>query len=78
MGDTQRPGITVDDLRGFKQLARVAELMGHLHECGCERDTAGNRALHFDDYVLLLLLYLFNPLIDSMRTLRIRRGRAPT
>jgi hypothetical protein len=26
--------------------------------------------LHFDDYVLLILLYLFNPLIDSMRTLQ--------
>src|SRR6059058_1892941 len=62
--------LSVDDLRGFKQLRRVAELLSFLHESGCGRDTAGNRDLHFDDYVLLVLLYLFNPLIDSMRTLQ--------
>jgi hypothetical protein len=45
-------------------------LLSHLHANGCGRDKAGNRALHFDDYVLLILLYLFNPLIDSMRTLQ--------
>jgi Transposase DDE domain len=41
-----------------------------LHQSGCDRDKAANRELHFDDYVLLILLYLFNPLIDSMRTLQ--------
>src|SRR3954454_426898 len=61
---------SIDDLRGFKQLRRVAGLLSFLHDNGCGRDTAGNRELHFDDYVLLLLLYLFNPLIDSMRTLQ--------
>lgn len=60
----------VEQLRGFKQLRRVAGLLGHLHRAGCDRDKAGNRELHFDDYVLLVLLYLFNPLIDSMRTLQ--------
>lgn len=62
--------ITAKDLQGFKRLKRVAGLLSHLHEVGCERDKAGNRELHFDDYVLLVLLYLFNPLIDSMRTLQ--------
>jgi hypothetical protein len=62
--------IGLDDLRGMKQLRRVAQLLGFLHESGCDRDRAGNRELHFDDYVLLVLLYLFNPLIDSMRTLQ--------
>jgi hypothetical protein len=62
--------ITIDDLRGFKQLRRVAGLLSFLHDNGCGRDRAGNRELHFDDYVLLVLLYLFNPLIDSMRTLQ--------
>lgn len=37
---------------------------------GCERDTASNRQLHFDEYVTLTLLCLFNPLIDSMRMLQ--------
>lgn len=62
--------ITTDQLRGMKQLKRVAGLLSGLHRAGCDRDKAGNRELHFDDYVLLILLYLFNPLIDSMRTLQ--------
>jgi len=45
-------------------------LLSFLHDAGCGRDKAGNRELHYDDYVLLVLLYLFNPLIDSMRLLQ--------
>jgi hypothetical protein len=62
--------LTIDDVRGMKQLRRVAGLLSFLHDAGCDRDRAGNRELHYDDYVLLVLLYLFNPLIDSMRTLQ--------
>jgi len=66
------PGVEFDpeQLRGMKQLRRVSALLSFLHEVGCGRDRAGNRGLHFDDYVLLVLLYLFNPMIDSMRTLQ--------
>jgi hypothetical protein len=59
-----------DQLGHFKQLREVAGLLGFLHESGCARDKAGNRELHFDDYVMLVLLWMFNPLIDSMRTLQ--------
>lgn len=45
-------------------------MLGHLRDCGCARDRAGNRQLHFDEYVTLVLLFLFNPLIDSMRGLQ--------
>jgi len=38
----------------------VAGLLSSLHKSGCDRDKAANRELHFDDYVLLILLYLFN------------------
>jgi hypothetical protein len=62
--------IEARDLQGFKKLDRVAKLVAHLHTVGCERDRAGNRELHFDEYVILVLLYLFNPLIDSMQTLQ--------
>ena len=62
--------IVIGDLHGIKRLRRVAGLLSRLHDVGCGRDKAANRALHFDDYVLLILLYLFNPLIDSMRTLQ--------
>lgn len=64
------PAVREEDLRGFKALKRVAELLRSLHGCGCGRDKAGNRELFFDDYVLLVLLYLMNPLIDSMRMLQ--------
>ncbi len=64
------PCIGPGPLRGIKPLRRVLPLLADLHEVGCERDTAGNRQLHFDQYVTLVLLYLFNPLIDSVRGLQ--------
>jgi hypothetical protein len=70
MGDIERQRISIDQLQGLKQLRRVASLLSAVHQSGCGRDRADNRELHFDDYVLLILLYLFNPLIDSMRTLQ--------
>ncbi|HEX4055406.1 MAG TPA: hypothetical protein VHX86_14170 [Tepidisphaeraceae bacterium] len=57
-GPAPRPAkdIQAQDLHGFKKLQRVAELLAHLHLVGCDRDKAHNRELHFDDYVLLMLL----------------------
>jgi hypothetical protein len=54
----------------FKQLRKAAELLSFLHDNGCERDQSDNRELHFDDYVLLILLWMFNPLLASMRDLQ--------
>jgi len=54
----------------LKKLADLLPLLSALRDCGCARDAAGNRALHFDQYVTLVLLYLFNPLINSMRVLQ--------
>jgi hypothetical protein len=62
--------IRIDQLQGLKQLRRVAALLSAVQQSGCGRDRADNRELHFDDYVLLVLLYLFNPMIDSMRMLQ--------
>src|SRR5882724_9507212 len=39
-------------------------------EVGCDRDKAGNRQLFFDDYVKVVLLYTWNPLIDSIHSLQ--------
>jgi len=70
------PDLTEDDrkliakLGHFKQLRKVAELLGFPHSAGCARDRAGNRQLHFDDYLLIVLLWMFNPLLDSMRALQ--------
>jgi hypothetical protein len=54
----------------LKKLADLLPLLAGLRDCGCARDAAGNRELHFDQYVTLVLLYLFNPLINSMRVLQ--------
>jgi hypothetical protein len=59
-----------DQLGHFKQLRKVAGMLSFLHDNGCDRDKAGNRQLHFDDYVLLVLLWMFNPIIDSLNTLQ--------
>jgi hypothetical protein len=54
----------------LKHFKRLLPLFSRLHEVGCERDTAGNRRLFMDDYCALVMLYLFNPLIDSIAMLR--------
>jgi hypothetical protein len=55
------------DITGLKYFDQLAPLLERLHEDGCERDRAGNRELHYDQYCMLLLLYLFNPIVTSLR-----------
>jgi hypothetical protein len=64
------------DIVCLGHLKRVLPLLDRLREVGCGRDKAGNRELFFDDYVKLVLLYLWNPLIGSMRTLQEAAGLA--
>jgi hypothetical protein len=63
-------GIGAGQIRGIKPLRKLLPLLASLHEVGCDRDASGNRELHFDQYVTLVLLMLFNPLIDSVRALQ--------
>src|SRR5205807_4953922 len=58
------------DLAGFKYLDRLLPLLERLHGVGCARDRAGNRKLHYDQYCLLVLLTLFNPVVRSLRALQ--------
>lgn len=62
--------IQASDVAGLKFFDRLAPLLERLHEVGTERDRANNRILHFDQYCLLVLLYLFSPLVTSMRALQ--------
>lgn len=55
------------DITGLKYFDKLAPLLERLHDDGCQRDTAGNRELHFDQYCMLILLYLFNPVVTSLR-----------
>ena len=44
-----------------KYLKQLSPLFEELHDVGCQRDRAGNRSLFYDQYCLIVLLYLFNP-----------------
>ena len=53
------------DVQGVKYLDRVLPLLKRLHVAGCERDKAGNRDLHMDQYCALILLFLFSTVVDG-------------
>lgn len=42
-------------------------VLDRLHDNACQRDRAGYRKLHYDQYAALILLYFFNPIITSLR-----------
>lgn len=67
MARKKRPKIRERDIQGMKFFDELVPLVERLHEVGCQRDKAGNRELHFDEYCLLVLLFLFNPIISSLR-----------
>jgi hypothetical protein len=58
------------DVQGVKYLDRVLPLLARLREVGCERDKAGNRDLHMDQYCALILLFMFSPVVDSLRSIQ--------
>lgn len=59
--------IKPSDLKHLRELSHIASLLEPLHAMGTARDTAGNRQLHMDHYCLMILMWMFNPVIDSMR-----------
>lgn len=59
-----------DEVKGLKYLKRIRALLKRLHESGCQRDRAENRKLHFDEYCMLVLLFIFNPALKSVRGLQ--------
>ncbi len=70
MSSTKRREITEKDVVGLKYFSKLTPLLTRLHQCGCVRDKAGNRTLHFDQYGSLVLLFLFNPIVQSLRSIQ--------
>lgn len=66
----KREKIKEKQLQGFKYFKFLSGLLERLQEAGCQRDRAHNRTLHMDQYVSLLLLYMFNPICTSLRALQ--------
>lgn len=58
------------DIQGLKFFHALLPRLAQLHDVGCQRDQAGNRQLHFDQYCVLMLLAMFSPIIDSLRALQ--------
>jgi hypothetical protein len=62
------------DITGLKYFKKLLPLLERLHEIGCERDRAGNRDLHFDEYCCWVLRFPFRPIVDSLRACSRRRS----
>lgn len=59
-----------EKLQGFKYIESMQIFLERLHSVGTQRDRAHHREFFFDQLVALLLLYFFNPIIDSLRGLQ--------
>ena len=70
MAGKRRKKIQQRDITGLKFFDKLAPLLVRLHDDGCARDRAGNRELHYDQYCMLILLYLFNPTLVSLRAVQ--------
>ena len=66
----KREKIKEKQLQGFKYFKAISGMLESLHQAGCQRDRAGNRQLHMDQYMSLLLLYMFNPICTSLRAVQ--------
>ena len=69
MAGKKREDVREEDVTGLKYFDKLAPLLARLHDVGCQRDKAGNRRLHFDQYCMLVLLFLFNPVVRSLRAI---------
>lgn len=70
MAGKKRAEVHEKDVEGLKYFDKLLPLMDCLHDVGCERDKAGNRDLHFDQYCMMVLLFLFNPVVSSLRAIQ--------
>ena len=67
---TKKPKIKESDLQGFKYFKKLSQMLESLHTAGCQRDKAGNRILHMDQYMTLMLLCMFSPICSSLRSMQ--------
>lgn len=62
--------IQASDVQGLKYFRDLQPLLKRLHQVGTERDSANNRTLHMDQYCTLIMIWLFSPVVDSLRGLQ--------
>ncbi len=76
MAPPRRQEIRAKDLCGLKYFRVLGPLLDRLHADASQRDHAGNRLLHFDQYAGLILLAFFSPLVESLRGIQQASGLA--
>lgn len=67
MARQRKKKIEEPDLKGFKHFKLLNSILERLQDTACDRDRAGNRKLHYNQYTALILLYFFNPIVTSLR-----------
>jgi len=67
MAAKRRTPIQSKHLQGLKYFKLLGSLLERLHDHATARDHAGNRRLFYDQYACLLLLFFFNPVVQSLR-----------
>jgi hypothetical protein len=70
MAGKKRDKVKSEDIIGLKYFKILAGMLETLHDASCDRDRAHNRILHMDQYVTLLLMYMFNPICSSLRAIQ--------
>lgn len=70
MGMPKREKVEEADVVGLKYFKTLLPVLSRLHDVGCQRDRADHRTLFFDQYCALILLYLFNPVVSSLRAIQ--------
>jgi Transposase DDE domain len=70
MAAKRLPPIKHKDLKGLKYFKLLGSLLDGLHDHATARDRAGNRRLFYDQYACLLLLFFFNPVVKSLRSIQ--------
>lgn len=66
MDDSAKPQIAANTLHGSRYLKNILPLLRRYHEVGNQK----NRNLHFDQYLALIILYFFNPVLTSLRSIQ--------
>jgi hypothetical protein len=62
--------VKISDIKGAKFFKNIIGLLKHLHNVATDPLRPNKRKLHMDEYIAMLLLYMFSPLCDSLRSIQ--------
>lgn len=62
--------IRAQDVQGLKYFKSINGLLQRLHHAGTERDKSNNRKLHMDQYCMLVLIWMYSPILTSLRAVQ--------